>query len=226
METLYRSGLRTALAIRNTTGNEISYIESGQFPLECKIKKQQLNFWKTLLRQKNENPHTPLSKLMDYAIKLNVKYIAHYQKLSTLYSSPNDCQSKLQLQFRTNWKRKIDDRTSKDSNSKLAAYLQVNPQLSTPTCNKFELERIIATRYRTGSHNLRIETGRMRIPKTPREDRTCICENDVQTLDHCIISCPLVKDIRPAQFTSVSKAFETPHISQFLLEMEHILKIK
>ena len=227
LETLYRSGLRTALAIRNTTGNEISYVESGQFPLECKIRKQQLKFWNTLLRQKTENPHTPLSKLIDYAINLNVKYITHYQRLSTLYSSPNDCQSKLELQFKTCWKRKIDEKTTTDPNSKLAAYLQVNPQLVTPNChNKFELERILTTRYRTGSHNLRIETGRMRIPKTPREDRLCICEHAVQTLEHCIISCHLLNDIRPAQFTSVSTAFESPHISQFLLEMEHILRIK
>ena len=52
LETLYRSGLRTALSIRNTTCNEITYIESGQYPLECKVKKQQLKFWKMLLQQK------------------------------------------------------------------------------------------------------------------------------------------------------------------------------
>ena len=101
METLYRSGLRTALAIRNTTGNEISYVESGQFPLECKIRKQQLKFWNTLLRQKTENPHTPLSKLIDYAINLNVKYITIIRDYQRYIPHPmiakvnSNCNSKL-----------------------------------------------------------------------------------------------------------------------------------
>ena len=49
-----------------------------------------------------------------------------------------------------------------DIDSKLDSYLQVNPNLQTPSYNdnQFEIERIHITRIRTGSHNLLIESGR------------------------------------------------------------------
>ena len=47
------------------------------------------------------------------------------------------------------------------------SYLQVNPQLCTPVpqINLVEIERISITRFRTGSHNLLLETGRYSYPK-------------------------------------------------------------
>ena len=56
LETLYRFGIRNALSIQQTTPHEITYIESGLFPLNCQIKKLQFKFWNKLLEQKNENP--------------------------------------------------------------------------------------------------------------------------------------------------------------------------
>ena len=50
-----------------------------------------------------------------------------------------------------------------DIDSKLGAYYEVKPQITQPNyakMNLHEIERILLTRYRTGSHNLRIETGR------------------------------------------------------------------
>ena len=227
LETLYRSGLKTALGIRSTTNNEITYIDSGQYPLECKIKKQQLNFWNTLLKDKSKTPNTPLSKLIDQAVNMKLKYIVYYQNLALTYSSPSDCQNKLQQQFKSKWSTKINNKTSEDNNSKLAAYLTVNPELTAPIYSKqFEIERITITRYRTGSHNLKIETGRMQNPKIPREERLCSCKSDVQTLEHCIMSCPLLNNTRNKHnFTSVANAFDKPNINQFLLDMEHILHV-
>ena len=42
-----------------------------------------------------------------------------------------------------------------------------------------------------GSHNLHIEKGRH--SRTPRENRTCICNEEVQTLSHVIFKCPPTK---------------------------------
>ena len=68
---------------------------------------------------------------------------------------------------------------------KLGTYLQINPKLEAPLYSDamFELERILISRYRTGSHNLRIETGRQRCPITRREERLCSCDKDVLLLD-------------------------------------------
>lgn len=230
LETLYRTGIKCALGIRNTTNNEIAYVESGQYPLECKITKQQLHFWNTLMQDKKQNPNTPLSKLIDYGLSLNVKYIAYYKALSDTYSSPEDCKNKLEKTFCDNWYKSIQKANNTDDHCKLATYLKVNPDLSPPIHdpNTFEIERISLTRYRTGSHNLRIETGRMIKPTPlPREERICACNTDIQTLEHCLLNCPLLSHVRPNEkFSTVNEALLNPNISFFLVDMENVLKLK
>ena len=54
LEVVYRMAIKTALSVRNNTCNEIIYIESGLYPLECIIKKRQLAFW-LKLQQNDEN---------------------------------------------------------------------------------------------------------------------------------------------------------------------------
>ena len=230
LETLHRTGLKCALSIRSTTNNEIAYIESGQYPLETKTTKQQLKFWNTLMKDKQQNPNAPLSKLIDYGLKINVKYLAYYKTLSNKYSSPEDCKIKLENKFRDTWCNKIHNSKSKDDQCKLATYLKVNADLQPPVYNTnvFEIERISKTRYRTGSHNLLIETGRMVKPMPiPREERICLCKTDIQTLEHCLLTCPLLAHIRPSDnFSTVSDALENVKINFFLVDMEHILKLK
>ena len=230
LETLYRTGLKCALSIRNTTNNEIAYIESGQYPLEVKTTKQQLKFWNTLMKDKQQNPNAPLSKLIDYGLNINVKYLAYYKTLANKYSSPEDCKIKLEKKFRDTWCNKIHNSKSKDDQCKLATYLKVNTDLQPPAydMNAFEIERISKTRYRTGSHNLLIETGRMVKPTPiPREERICLCNTDIQTLEHCLLTCPLLAHIRPSDnFSTVSDALENVKINFFLVDMEHILKLK
>ena len=66
---------------------------------------------------------------------------------------------------------------SNDPLLKLGAYLQVNPDLCKSNNNNlFEIDRMRVTRYKVGSHNLKIETGRMCNPVLPREDRLCLCK--------------------------------------------------
>ena len=80
--------------------------------------------------------------------------------------------------------------------SRLGTYLLVNGSLSIPDHrNVLEFKRVLLTRYRTGSHNLRIETGRMQ-PRVDRENRFCKCETGIQTLTHCFLDCPLLQSLR------------------------------
>ena len=51
-------GIKTALAIRMNTCNEIVYMESCTYPSICIIKKRQIKFWDTL--NKNLNNEAPL----------------------------------------------------------------------------------------------------------------------------------------------------------------------
>ena len=97
--------------------------------------------------------------------------------------------------FLTTWKSRVEKSFSDDRESKLGVYKQINPDLqrysteeSTP-----EFERIHITRFRTGSHKLQIEKGRH--SRIPRENRLCICNTDIQTLNHVIFTCPLTSRI-------------------------------
>ena len=106
----------------------------------------------------------------------------------------------------------------------------MNPDLSKPAnINLFEIDRIRVTRYRVGSHNLKIETGRMSNPVVPREDRLCSCRMDIQSLKHCVTNCPLLEviyerySLNPDQ--RVATTFTHPIIATILLEIEKVLKV-
>ena len=62
LESLYRMGIKTTLAVRMNTCNEIVYIESGTYPAICIIKKRQIKSWDTL--NKNLNNEGSLYKLI------------------------------------------------------------------------------------------------------------------------------------------------------------------
>ena len=106
----------------------------------------------------------------------------------------------------------------------MGSYLQVNPTLTKPSyVDMLEFQRVSTTRYRTGSHNLKIETGR-RPPKIERDERMCMCYNGVQTLKHCLLECPLLEEQRE---TCQIKDLESGVTNtQFRLEMERILELK
>ena len=73
-----------------------------------------------------------------------------------------------------------------DVDSKLCTYLQVNPFLETPVGSDdvFENERIHTTRFRTGSRNLLIETGKF-FPGMSRKMRIWSC--GVPSLRHVLM---------------------------------------
>ena len=83
------------------------------------------------------------------------------------------------------------------------------------------------SRYRSGSHSLRIETGRMSNPPIPREERLCRCNTGIQSLNHVLFDCPLVADLHNEyRFVSIDEAFTREDITQFLMKMECKLGIK
>ena len=91
---------------------------------------------------------------------------------------------------------------------------------------RYEPNRVIISRYRSGSHNLYIDTGRMSNPAIPRDERLCTCDTEIQTVEQCLLRCPLLQELYDDQnnFSSVNAAFERPNIAKFLLQMGKILK--
>ena len=221
-ETAFRQGLKAALSIRDCTNNEIVYIESGEFPLEVRITKQQIKFWAAIEDIIETYPNHYISKLVK--IGEDTEYVKYYKNLMNTYTDTKTCNDTMKSNYRNLVRDKFEKAAREDSDSKLGTYLMINQDLVSPEYNqKFEFQRVQVTRYRTGSHNLRIERDR-RFPNSKREDRVCACNMGVQTVRHICMVCPLLQDIREKyEIDSVEKGVGN---DDFLVEMECILGIK
>ena len=147
IDSCFRQGLKTALSIRQSMNNEITYIESGRFPLSIRVRKQQLKFWLSL---KELDPQHHISKFIALGQSLNLPFLNHYTNLLTLYGNPRNCQNVLRNEFTAAIKEKIQRESSTDPDSRLGAYYECNPVLEQPSSLPiFEPDRITVTRYRT-----------------------------------------------------------------------------
>ena len=218
LEVVYRFGLKRALSVRENTNTEVVYLETDRYPLAMRISKQQLKFWTTLTEYLHENPEHPLAAFIDQGRAMNLKYITYYDNLVRDFQTPEELQKQLTERFRNGWEASIRLKAGTDEQSRCGVYLRVNPNLTPPkeSNNILEWERILTSRYRCGSHDLRIETGRMANPTIPRDERLCSCNTGVQSLHHVLFDCPLIEDLREEyQFTSIEEAMNRGDLTQF-----------
>ena len=142
----------------------------------------------------------------------------------TKYTDLKTCNDTMKNNFRNHARLKMERAAQDDPDSKLGTYMMINPELKAPDHGqKFEFQRVMITRYRTGSHNLRIEKDR-RIPNSIREDRVCRCNMGVQTIHHVILDCPLLQDSRLKY--GVNYIQSGIMNDDFLVEMETVLDIR
>ena len=228
IEVAYRLGLKRALSIRETVNTEIVYIEANRSPLNIRIAKQQLKFWISLQLYLEDNPEHPLKGLIDQGMASNLPYLKYYADLQTRYTSPKNLEEVLTNEFRASNVTRIHAKSNNDTESRLGVYLQVNPNLTPPPQrhNVLECERVLLTRFRCGSHNLKIETGRLCNPKIPREDRLCKCNAGIQSLQHCLFDCQLLQDVHQEhEYTTIEEAFNSPEIVILLVKIGKVLGI-
>ena len=122
--------------------------------------------------------------------------VKFYKKLLQKYNDTKTCISTMRNDFKNSFVSKIRQAAEIDGGSKLGTYLSINPKLLKQSFeDKFEFQRVCITRYRTGSHNLRIEKDRW-LPNSNREDRICTCNTGIQNIQHVLLHCPLLLDIR------------------------------
>ena len=223
-EIIYRNGLRAALGIRTNINNEIVYIESGRYPLKCRIMKQQLKFWLSLQKYCEDYPESALKHFLDVARDIDLPYVKWYISLEEKYGSPENCQKTLEAEYATKWKTTFDDIV--DSDSRLGTYLQVNPLLSTPeyiSAVMFETDRLILTRFRCGSHSLAIEKGRY--SNIPRDQRLCSC-GEIQTIFHCFTSCSATRHLLNGKvYTNLNDVFNDENICLLLHKISKVLRL-
>ena len=198
IESLQRKALKIALGVRNNIPNEIIYGESGFVSLRPAIYKRQLTFYTKLKNDKLEQPHSTVAHIFNTAIEKNIHFLRHYKQLDMTFNNPDECYKCYVKSFIDTSVQKVREKGLIENDSSYGLYLCINQNLLSPKMYReilcFETERLTITRYRTGSHNLKIQTGRHN--NIAREMRTCICQASIQTLEHVLCSCSLTLELR------------------------------
>ena len=112
----------------------------------------------------------------------------------------------------------------------MGTYYRVNPSLQhcVPNDNLNEPERILITRFRTGSHSLAIELGRF--SNRNREDKLCCCRQGVGRVYKLFGTYLwnvhlLTRDLVCTDYQSVKDIFEDRDLKHLLLRITKRLKI-
>ena len=233
LEILQRKAIKMVLNVYNNTPNEIVHVESGIMPLKPQVYKRQLNFFRKMKNDAAANPLSPISRIFNKIIEKNLPYIQHYVKLDQNFENAFDCFKYYLNEEKTSIESKIRTKGADDHDSVLGTYLRINPTLEHPSMYKriecTEAERYTVTKYRTGSHSLKIQTGRK--DKMARNERKCVCGHDVQTIDHVLYYCNLTKNITllgDTQNRDLKCFFDNnvTYISGILESIEKVLNVK
>ena len=227
VELCYRSGLKTALNVRQNLHNEIVYLESGKWPLCARIKKAQLKFWIYIKEYALTYPQSAVAKVLRIGLSNNVAYLKYYTSLQSTYTDPASCQRSIEDGYRVNYETKLRAKHNEDTESRLGAYVCINPTLQPNVPNPqviMEIERVLVTRYRTGSHSLSIELGRY--SGVDRTNRVCTCGNFVQSVWHIFFECSLTRDIINPNHTSLAEVFTDETVHRKLLLICNRLKVR
>ena len=156
LEQVYFKMLRAALGVRNNCPNLIILIESGCLSLKCLIQSRQLKFFRRfkLSLQQDSTRHAVFQQLLSEP----TDFLKHYVELDARYENSKIMKSQMQEEVR----QKIKDLGSdSDNHYKYWIYLQMNPNLvKSPFLNRIDTTGKCITKFRAGSHQLKIETGR------------------------------------------------------------------
>ena len=171
----------------------------------------------------NDHPDSALAKVMSKSD--NLHYTNYYKDLVSTYSNHKYCEMSCESVFRTEWHTSIHLESANDPDSRAGYYLRVNPELKSYVPRRqtiMECERILTTRFRTGSHSLAIELGRMN--GVSRENRLCKCNSNVQTVWHIFNDCPLTRHVTGKIYSNISEVLNDAIFPKSILKIASILK--
>ncbi len=183
IETLYFKLIKSALNVRPGTPNLLVLIESGLLPLKALIRKRQLKFFRRLKESFGENSKRKLVFNELCELTNQTAYMKHYIDLDRKYDNPNNIYKEAVNEIKETIRQKAQH---PDKHYRFHIYHELNPELlPSPFLNSTNSDSI--TRFRLGSHNLPIETGRWsRIKREDRLCRTCLVLGDEK---HFLFKC-------------------------------------
>ena len=114
-------------------------------------------------------------------------YIQHYEDLSMKYSSKEDIVREFREQLRERIRHKANS-----GHYKYTIYTRINPDLNpSHLINSLHPTAVLMVRFRLGSHNFPIETGRW--IRRPRPERLCGACGELGDEEHVLFRCSLVR---------------------------------
>ena len=205
--------LKNILGIRRQTPSLAVYGETGRFPLHVRQQIRMVNYWLKLKQ-------LPVSSILGKCLEIHENILTQGQntwlgKVKHMISEhvqagQNENLNVITKSFSVNIYMKAQQNILAEINDsaqqpklrtykliktdyRIEPYLLLN--LSRKTCSKI-------ARFRTSSHNLRIETGRHERPIIPADERLCVkCNlNEVEDEVHALIDCPNNESMRQSLF--------------------------
>ena len=185
----YLSAIKMVLGVRMSCPSDVVLLEIGYPRLMALIKEKQYRFYKKLTSSRCSMDDDPFMHLLSVG-RANGAPSARYIDNILSFTSTSYIAHDIEV-MKSQVRSKVG--------SKFMSYCKLNPELSKHevySCSEVtEHHRIAFTRFRTGSHRLRIETGRW--SRTPKEARVCRCDGlNIQDEQHIIEGCSLLAGLK------------------------------
>ena len=236
-ETLHRQFLRQLLGVRKSVTNEIPLAEFGRFPL-------QIHFWQQVLRYHNRATNLPPTRLVSLAlidglVEANDEWFDTYESgtwrseldtfLQVQPGKPESLQT-VEVASIVKFQQQLFNLSYRVNTgySSLALYrtIQLDHQyakyLSAVKCYPY---RRLISRFRSGCHGLRVDSGRFGKSSLAltREQRCCeVCGSlSVEDEHHFLFDCPAYDEVRSRH----ADLYQLPYadVGSFLATQQHTL---
>ena len=183
LEQMYFRMLRAALGVRTNCPNLTLLIETGFLPLQCMVHCRQIKFFRRF--KSSLQPNGTRAVVFDYLLESPTKYLKHYVDLDQKYEDVSTLVTEQVEKIKSTVRSRGSNR---DAHYKFWIYCQINPELKpSPFLQRIEKVGKSITKFRLGSHNLPIETGRW--CRTLREDRLCNTCGVLGDENHVLYNC-------------------------------------
>ena len=185
---MYMKAIKMMLGVRSSTTNDVCLLEAGYPSLDALIKSRQKTFFEKMILERENMEDDPLMHSIRITRNEN-PVLSRY--IDSLLNHEGDI-------IETDLKNRMR-RVQSSTRTKSITYRLINPSFEVHSIYKGSSNiddylRVAFTRLRTASHRLRIETGRW--SRIKRERRLCQCGGGVQTEQHVLCDCELVRGIR------------------------------
>lgn len=226
---LQRTVAKRILGMKERTANEAVLGDLGWWPLKARRDMIRLRYWRNLLKMKN----TRLPKLIyewekdsvvndsswiTYTIKLlrelNLDEYWNKQEINKTKDEWNKLiYNKIQEREQKEWRERSQLKPKLRTYIKYKTILKEEDYLK----NEDAIGRRMMARIRSGTHNLRIETGRYERPRQIEEFRICeICFREAESEEHFLKRCIAYDDIRKDFLTELNKEEDDETIGNIL----------